>query len=552
MRSRSTHDHPLLQLALINEIAHLGATTDPWIVVYRDERKQDDSRRVDYCALITPDSVPGALRHPDWRHDLHNHPQLLGDTDDIDGLIYSRSGHYPDGEHRSEQLVILQDHYPIRPTMLPQLSEEFRIYHDLWLDPTGTKAYKIYNSGDDELAAELSAEQVRVRTPLVRQYLAGRRLALLVLTDSLQVSPPPPPDILVPISEDFPPQEEEASMFRLVRMYGDHGPNTMKSTRVIGKTVLYPGPVEQSGIYPYDNVDNIFPEFVIGIDHLGKEERFPCDPRMLKPVLGGANADAPSYLTPVFFNRTVLRRYFDNPKYLVEDGMIRCGNLWAMRVDLDRDDYVVAYLGDLGEYLPSRERQHWVPYSVVPQGGISTTTYRRHFLNEAAPARTADRRFLYLYRELNTRWMSIHGWPLFRRVHEQDRHILNVHIPLDEDSSAEFDELVLALTKLLIDYLNKRELENSLDQSVEDEGSIATLHRWLQKKHYPSTERDINYLKTLQNWRSRGVAHGKGSGFDKLQASTSGSRKDTFKDLLEQANVMLEDLRTFLLSVESF
>ncbi|MCY4101692.1 MAG: hypothetical protein OXG55_00265 [bacterium] len=247
----------------------------------------------------------------------------------------------------------------------------------------------------------------------------------------------------------------------------------------------------------------------------------------------------------------VLARYYNNPKFFVSDGAIGCTKLWAIRADLDRDDFVVVYIGDLGEYLPSRERQYWVPHNVVPEGGISETTYRRHFLSEPAPAQAVDHRFLSLYERVNVRWSDIYGWPLFRPPHPEDRQIMRIHVPLDDNSPAEFDEMILALTKLLIDYLNKRDIANSLEETVADEGSIATLQRWMRANGYPDADRDIMYLKTLQSWRSTGAAHGKGSGFDKLRAATDGSRKDTVTDLLGQANLMLESLSTFLASAKT-
>lgn len=242
MTSESTNDHPLLQSALIDEFRQFSSTTSPWTVLYQDKREEDGSRRVDYCVVTPLDAVDRELRAPEWRCDLRNSPQLLGDIENPDELIYSKTGYYPDEQGASEQLIILQDHEPIRPTMLPQLSEDFRIYHDLWLDQGGTNAYKIYDNGDDEIAVEISAERVRVRTTLLRQYLAGRQRALIVFTDSLQVAPPPPPDVFVPLSEDFPPSGQLPTTYRLDRTCHDYGLNSLKSSRVIGKAVLYPGP----------------------------------------------------------------------------------------------------------------------------------------------------------------------------------------------------------------------------------------------------------------------------------------------------------------------
>ena len=84
-----------------------------------------------------------------------------------------------------EPLVILQDHYGVRPEMTPQLSEEFRLYHNLWTND-GTEFIKVNSDGSDEPAARIGPEGVRVRTPLLRQFQAAKQLDLVLRISSYQ------------------------------------------------------------------------------------------------------------------------------------------------------------------------------------------------------------------------------------------------------------------------------------------------------------------------------------------------------------------------------
>lgn len=52
---------------------------------------------------------------------------------------------------------------------------------------------------------------------------------------------------------------------------------------------------------------------MIGEDEGGQLHRFNCNPNALADYFGG-NPDAPHYLTPVFFRREVLQRYFEHPE----------------------------------------------------------------------------------------------------------------------------------------------------------------------------------------------------------------------------------------------
>src|SRR5262249_39692531 len=99
-------------------------------------------------------------------------------------------------------------------------------------------------------------------------------------------------------------------------------------SRLIGKAViLCPGPVEYSD--PFREDRGAFGSFIVGQDEHGAPVTDSCDPAVLR-------GDAGRGLQQVFFRRSVLRKYFDTPeKFSVEDGYLRCGSLWGLKMDND-------------------------------------------------------------------------------------------------------------------------------------------------------------------------------------------------------------------------
>lgn len=105
----------------------------------------------------------------------------------------------------------------------------------------------------------------------------------------------------------------------------------------------------------------------------------------------------------MFFNRDVLNRYYDDPRFEVEDGNLSCGGLWGLRMDNDHDKYVVVALGDLG-HMPHKHQLHWKHYNVLPDGTYSKTAIARGFKAEFADARRPDLVFKDQYRSFMDEW----------------------------------------------------------------------------------------------------------------------------------------------------
>ena len=79
------------------------------------------------------------------------------------------------------------------------------------------------------------------------------------------------------------------------------------SSRFNGNRVLPAPPIERSGIWPFEDPDDVYPEFIVGEEEHGVLVRISCGPDRLANYFG-ANLDALHYLTPVYFRWEVLKR----------------------------------------------------------------------------------------------------------------------------------------------------------------------------------------------------------------------------------------------------
>lgn len=86
-----------------------------------------------------------------------------------------------------------------------------------------------------------------------------------------------------------------------------------------------------------------------------------CRPESEYPP--GSYPDFP--LTYTFFEKKVLTRYCESNLYEVTNRLIRCSNLWSLKL-WDDGDLINVLLTDLG-LIPSDEQRHWKRHNVPPR-----------------------------------------------------------------------------------------------------------------------------------------------------------------------------------------
>jgi len=460
-------------------------------------------------------------------------------------------GYYPFGTDSGvEPLIIVRHFYNEWPTSL-EVSQEFRLFSNLYLDPKASSAdrqvYLRYNpNGDVEEVVRINGLDADVRLSAVLPFLAAKQVHLGLFFDGIAENATTLKELGIRGDEI---NEKKGDLFYSI-YFRDGGISGSRQafSRLLGKTLIRCP--KRASVAPYSSrKKEKFADFIIGDDGSGKPIRHTCDPEKLANYFG-KNPDAPHYLTPVHFRRNVLQKYYDNPqRFSVSDASVSCGALWSLRIDNDHPDRVIVWLGDLGRDLLEEERLHWEHHNILPEGPISRTSYLRNIRGMFADPEMPDLAFKHEYPRFRKRWKQQFGWDLFLPLRKEDEHVFDIlRVPLS-DNIAEFDDQILSLTKLLVDSLNEKQLASELSGGAKpDEKGIAKLERWLGGGRAKNFEDHIKFLRKLQALRA-GSAHRKGDEYARA-AEYFGMGKhylpQVFRDILEQARLLLAFLRSLL------
>lgn len=513
--------------------------TQAWQVLYRRGDKPPHRLGI-WCALLDDSSAVRALDHDGW--DL-----LIGDGRPGFSQSYAQGRTVTTYERQSGGGVRPLLHYRSFHGAFQEyieVDEEFRLYHDLAEDKTRDILLAFDSSGREIDVVKLLPGEVLARLKYLREFQAGTRLHLGIFVDSVRYSG----FRLDDIPEDQRRASHIGARTRWLRTVArcDFRDDYEVFSRVLCKAILPPPPVEQAGIWPFESSDDgKVVSFVIGVDQDGRPLEHSSEPDQLSNYFG-ANPGAPHYLTPVFFRREVLAKYFSEPeRYSVEDGSLSCLHLWSCRIDNDLGAHVAVFLGDLGRDLPYEERLHWRQFNVPPEGTMSETNVRRSFLGQFAAPSSADLVFRRTYAECSKDWLTAAGWPLFLPLSSGDAHLLEtVRIPVT-NSQRELDEQIGNLAKLMVDSLNEKALEASSAALPQGSKGISKLDAFLLAAGHPEREPIIQFLRDLQTLRSTGSAHRKGSAYEKIIAKLGiepARRPDAVRRLLEEASALLKSL----------
>ena len=494
-----------------------------------------------WCALLDEEAATRAMGQDGW--DL-----LIGDgkpcfstswPDGKESIAYHRFGSC-DGVR---PLVLYRSFHGAFPQYL-EIDEEFRLYHDLAEDKSRGLLLGFDPSGREIEVVRVKQSDVQARLRYLRQFQAGTRLHLAIYIDSIRYSRIALADI--PAAEHKRVESTGGIRWRRNVVKCDFKNEFETFSRLLCKVILSPPAQDKGGIWPFNNDTNRGTmAFIVGVDEDGNAVEHTSDPNALANYFG-ANPGAPHYLTPVYFRREVLVKYFSEPeRYTVSDGQLTCLSLWSCQIDNDLSSHVVVFLGDLGRDLPYEEQLHWRQFNVLPEGGVSETNFRRSFLAQFTDAQAPDLSFRREYANIMREWEKVQGWPLFLSPSPGDVHVPDtIRIPVT-NSQLELDEQVGHLTKLLVDSLNEKELAARVGVLEEGTKGIGKLAAFLEATQFPELHSIIQLLRDLQTLRSTGSAHRKGLAYEKIIAKLGidpARKPEAVRRLLEEATAALRAL----------
>ncbi|MEW6245335.1 MAG: hypothetical protein AB1555_01345 [Nitrospirota bacterium] len=495
-----------------------------------------------WSALLGDEEAKRALEHDSW--DL-----LIGDGKPGFTQRWS-DGKEMTTYHRFDmgntlRPIVLYRHFHGAFPQYCEIDEEFRLYHDLAEDKARGLLLDFDSSGREIEVVRLGPREVTARLQYLRQFQAGVQLHLAIFIESVRYSKLPVKD--VPGGRHEKTERKDDRRWRRyigeAQMVEDYESFSLVNCKV----VLPPPPLEKAGIWPFKKDDDSRTvSFIIKVDQNGDPVEHTSDPAALSNNFG-ANPGAPHYLTPVFFRREVLQKYFAEPnRYTVADGQLTCLGLWSCQIDNNLPDRVSVFLGDLGRDLPYEERLHWRQFNVSPEGGISEINFRRSFLAQFTDPQASDLVFRQEYTDFGHDWEKVHGWPLFLPPSAADSHLIDtVRIPTT-NSQTEFDEQVLQLAKLLVGFLNEKELAFRAGPLEEGAKGLSKLESYFEATKFADGKTIIQFLRDLQTLRSKGSGHKKGSSYDAIVAKLGinlARKPDGVRKLLEEAIIALRIMR---------
>jgi len=501
-------------------IPNLGGSQ--WIRVYQPGRTGLPEQVGFFCGLIPNANVQASLKTYKW--DIYIGEGVPGFMQSYDETgnrqtLYDQYGHL---KHKIEPLVIVRSFHGLRPDTI-EIVEEFRFFHNLFLDDDNTTYVQHDESGDLVRVARVSDNTVDIRRKHIRQFLAAKRMSLVIYFERMCFSVLTLKQLSILEAAVDVKNGECAYQFSTInRDWWVHRDEKSQSW-ILGKKIIEGLPLEKCGLWPFDDENTRkYEEFIIGVDSDDELVLYTSDPEQLGNYFG-KNPDAPQYVTPVYFKRGVLNRYYSEPsKYEVKDGYLSCQGLWGIRIDTSQPNYVIALLGDLGRDLPKKEQAHWKHNNVVPDGPLSRTAFKRWYLGEFAEPEDSAIVFQQTFMRFQDAWQNKQGWHLFLPLSEPDsHHFKTLRRPITQELS-ELDEIVLSLSKLLVDSINIKKLKylildfQTKDERGTDKRSIKILIEYLQMSGIDRAEDLSSCLRSVQELRSASAAHRKGGKYDKV------------------------------------
>lgn len=512
----------------------MRAGTGPWTVLYDGEGMGERPvSATSYSVLAPPALRSQFLEANGWDARIgHGRPGTVTQF----GETGETTTYLPFGNDEGwEPLVIVTDAAGTRDSEII-FSQEFRLVFELFEDKATGNLVDVVEDGTEVVVVHISGKKVSVRSSYLARYRALKQLDLWLYTDVISHLPE------VTSEHDFTRFNSEWKSDDSAGTNSVGTPFGYPSALFMAKKFFGPPPIERCNLWEYEDRTQVYEDFIIGEDEFGVPVTFTCEEAKLADYFG-KNLEAPHYLTPVFFRSDVLQKYYNNTElYEVTEGSVSCRARWHLRLDNDHSEYVAVFLGDLGRDIPRSERQYWKGFNIAPPGSMSSTYARRSYLGHWVDAEQPDHQFKDAYRGLQEKWRSEIGWQLYREPHDIDQGVLSrLHVPLNE-TQTEFEDQLLILAKLLVDFLNEKAIGKIIGQGPDNERGIGKLQRLFNLAGYEGWHEDVSLLRQIQELRSRVSAHSKGSDYSKyIEERLAGrSKKEFVRDLHRRATDMLK------------
>jgi len=174
---------------------------------------------------------------------------------------YDRFG---DPERPVEPFIRARTFHGVKPAK-QEVSEEFRLFHNLWEDPVSGNLFAITQAGNLDSVVEFRDGSIWVRLLWLRQYLAARNMLLVLYFESRAWSPEPLDRLGLTAGE----REAVEGALRYVTIvapwtFSEKG---RSFCRILGKK-LVAGVAREEVVPTLGTRGGVFEEFIVGVPYV--------------------------------------------------------------------------------------------------------------------------------------------------------------------------------------------------------------------------------------------------------------------------------------------
>ena len=236
MSAETERDRLSQQGNLARLLGPIGPTE--MVTVCHLPRNNDEHRGI-YCALIPSEKIEQALSRPGWDLEFGS-----GTPSPIEG--YGGGAHNAEylrfgNEEGIEPLVICRAFHPFKEDYL-EISEEFRLFHNLYHDHNQGRYIKFDDNGNEILVATTTQNCVQIRLLEIKQFLAIKEMHISIQFDIRVYSSRSLAELGIALSgTDV--QRDGLSCWNLNYNHGEHlGTHVRSFSRLLGIRLIEPLP----------------------------------------------------------------------------------------------------------------------------------------------------------------------------------------------------------------------------------------------------------------------------------------------------------------------
>ena len=520
---------------------------ESWITVAQHDVTERGGWEVDLfmTSVLAPQGSDEALLADSrWlADDDFGKAEVGADGDWIEVQTEDRVG--KNGDVRIEPFTFLRSWNDARPGGF-EIIQNFILFYNLHFDAEDGKYVAVDGAGEImdviKLRNEKTRQKIEIRARFLQNYLACRNRVLVRQHDNQIHVDRTPAELGI---DPFMGRKLDDSGYSFDLTVSDYGLTDKR--QAIG---LLNG---KDLVRPFDKCQDILgwpegnSEFIIGVDDHGDNVTASC-----------SRGDGQAVLAPVYFKREVLKKYYDTSNYKVERRRVSCST-WSIAKYTNKADLVCVLLCDLAR-LPANEQRHWRNYNVPPEVGDPDEPF--------VDSDTVAYRFRKSLRVFQRRFEGKFGFRLFLPLSDDDAYKEDgIRVPLNDDPG-EFEGQIQNLAILLPDSINRKKLEQKMASLLSDPARLGSISKeqlgrlnsrygvkgkdkperipmledFLLCESLPTTI--VSHLRKIQDLRSSGVAHRKGSKYarnaDKYDLSGAGGKKFIRKLLVDMASTFYD------------